>query len=222
VPRTERAITKWCNINARGVTRLDCCYNEAERKYYITPASIEKVMVEERKKFQYMEYRNGSGVLSAEAEDLSEQLRQERDDRSESVPNNEAWQGTKTAAEAPRPTGHEATRSERPTDDPRAQVHHGDWEEESEEELPELKKLQLENYELKVQLEGQKYLVRKFDEFVDGERERHQQEKLALVDRLTEARHQIGTLEQKVLQLEAPRGNVRDAELGERSSNQPS
>jgi hypothetical protein len=54
----------------------------------------------------------------------------------------------------------------------------------------------------------------KFDDLVAGERERHQEEKLALVDRLTEARHQIGTLEQKLLQLEAPRHAVREAETG--------
>jgi hypothetical protein len=74
----------------------------------------------------------------------------------------------------------------------------------------------MENYELRVQVEGQKYLVRKFDELVAGERERHEKEKLALVDRLTDARQQVGTLEQKLLQLEAPRGTIRDAELIER------
>jgi hypothetical protein len=81
VPRTERAITKWCNQNARGVTRLDCCYSEAERKYYLSPESIERAIVEERKKFQYIEYKNG-GIFSTEAEDLSEQLRNERENHS--------------------------------------------------------------------------------------------------------------------------------------------
>ena len=82
----------------------------------------------------------------------------------------------------------------------------------SEAERARLKELQMENYELRVQLEGQKHLVRQFDKLVDGERERHEREKLALVDRLTDARHEIGTLEQKLLQLEAPKGTVRDAE----------
>ena len=70
----------------------------------------------------------------------------------------------------------------------------------------------MENYNLRVQLEGQKYLVKKFDELVEGERERHESEKLALVDRLTDARQQIGSLEEKLLQLEAPKRKVRDAE----------
>lgn len=67
----------------------------------------------------------------------------------------------------------------------------------------------MENYDLKVQPEGQKFLVRKFDELVAGERERHEKEKLALIDRLTDARHEIGALEQKLLQLEAPQGDKR-------------
>ncbi len=70
----------------------------------------------------------------------------------------------------------------------------------------------MENYELRVQLEGQKHLIRQFDSLVDGERERHEREKLALVDRLTDARHEVGTLEQQLLQLKAPSGMVRDAE----------
>jgi hypothetical protein len=225
VPRTERAITKWCNLNARGVARLACCYNEAERKYYITPESIERVTVEERKKFQYVEYRNG-GVLSEGAEDLSEQLRNDREEGSEQVPN----AGEPRQTERPREgtKGHtegSAARAEQP--DRRSSEHESLAEEEpmAADQREELKKLQMENYNLKVQLEGQKYLVMKFDELVAGERERHQQEKLALVDRLTDARHQIGTLEQKLLQLESPRGHVRDAETdepaGRREAGQP-
>lgn len=76
-----------------------------------------------------------------------------------------------------------------------------------------IKELQMENYNLKVQLEGRKYLVRKFDDLVEGERQRHQNEKLALIDRLSESRQQLGVLEQKLLQREAPKGTVRDAEI---------
>lgn len=37
VARTERALTNWCNINTKGIRRLDCCYREDERRYYIPP-----------------------------------------------------------------------------------------------------------------------------------------------------------------------------------------
>jgi hypothetical protein len=216
VPRTERAITKWCNMNARGVTRLDCCYNEAERKYFITPESIERATVEERKKFQYTEYRDG-GALSGAVEDLSEQIRGEREESSEHVRNAQTAQIDPKADDTKQGTEQEphTNRSERvdePVDEP---PHKREEEPESADHRSELKKLQMENYELRVQLEGQKYLVMKFDDLVAGERERHQQEKIALVDRLTDARHQIGTLEQKLLQLEAPHGAVRDAETAE-------
>ena len=91
--------------------------------------------------------------------------------------------------------------------------------EQIEEEKPEpeaggktLRDLQMENYELRVQLEGQKYLNKKYDEILEGERTRHQAEQVALVDRLTDAREKIGTLEEKLLQLEAPKREYRDAE----------
>jgi hypothetical protein len=217
VPRTERAITKWCNLNARGVTRLDCCYSESERKYYITPESIERVTVEERKKFQYVEYRS-SGALSADAEDLAEHLRGERVEGSESVLNEEVTrvgQGT-DARTTDKHTEDPTTAHKREREEPRATGTSSGAEDiaASADARAEFKKLQMENYELKVQLEGQKYLVMKYDDLVEGERQRHQQEKLALVDRLTDARHQIGTLEQKLLQLEAPRPAVREAETG--------
>jgi hypothetical protein len=68
-PRTERAVTKWCSLNARGVARLECCYNESDRKYYISTQSIDRVIKEERRKFQFTEYRSSS-ILSTAAEDL--------------------------------------------------------------------------------------------------------------------------------------------------------
>jgi hypothetical protein len=83
-------------------------------------------------------------------------------------------------------------------------------------EQANLKELQLENFELQVQLKGQQFLVRKFDDLVSGERERHEREKLALVDRLTDARYRIGSLEEKLLRLGAPEQSMRDAETEDR------
>ncbi len=74
VPRTGRAITNWCNQNARGVTRLECCYNNEERKYYIAPNSISKVIQEERKKTQYTEYREGHMAASEGGAERSEHV----------------------------------------------------------------------------------------------------------------------------------------------------
>jgi hypothetical protein len=71
-----------------------------------------------------------------------------------------------------------------------------------------------------VQLQGQKYLVGKYDELISGERERHEREKLALVDRLTDARQQMGSLKEKLLRLDAPKVSMPDIETeGDGESN---
>jgi len=47
VARTERSVINWCQPNRQGITRLDSYYDPNERKYYITPQSVEAVMQEE-------------------------------------------------------------------------------------------------------------------------------------------------------------------------------
>jgi hypothetical protein len=200
-PRTERAITKWCNLNARGLARLECCYNESDRKYYISTQSIDRVIKEERRKFQFTEYRSSS-IFSPAAEDLSEQIQNDQQKGSEidrhslEQQRNASRQTIESFQNYSGPKHNDSTNT-------------GDSKPESEDQL---KQLQIENYDLRVQLEGQRYLIRKFDELVDGERERYEVEKMALVDRLTNSQYQIGTLEQKLLQIEAPRNDIHDAD----------
>lgn len=211
VPRTERAITNWCNPNARGIVRLECCYHEGERKYYISPASVQRAIMEERKKMQFLEFRDGH-LQSTEAETLSQQIRDERDHeaqpsratplhKDEGRPETLAEESRAGSSQAPETPSSARVEAEAPSSGL------------SDAERTELKELRIANFELRVQMEGQKYLVRQFDSLVAGERERHEKEKMALVDRLTDARHQIGGLEQRLLQLEAPRSTVRDVEL---------
>jgi hypothetical protein len=47
VARTERSVINWCQPNRQGITRLDSYYDPNERKYYITPQSVEAVIQEE-------------------------------------------------------------------------------------------------------------------------------------------------------------------------------
>ena len=47
VARTERSIINWCQPNRQGITRLDSYYDPNERKYYITPQSVETAIQEE-------------------------------------------------------------------------------------------------------------------------------------------------------------------------------
>lgn len=47
VARTERSIINWCQPNRQGIMRLDCYYDPNDRKYFITPESVETVIQEE-------------------------------------------------------------------------------------------------------------------------------------------------------------------------------
>jgi len=47
VARTERSIVNWCQPNRQGIARLDSYYDPNERKYYITPQSVEAAIQEE-------------------------------------------------------------------------------------------------------------------------------------------------------------------------------
>jgi len=50
VARTERSITNWCWPNRQGISRLDSYFDPNERKYYITPESVELAIAEEKAK----------------------------------------------------------------------------------------------------------------------------------------------------------------------------
>jgi hypothetical protein len=50
VARTERSITNWCQPNRQGISRLDSYFDPNERKYYITPESVELAIAEEKAK----------------------------------------------------------------------------------------------------------------------------------------------------------------------------
>lgn len=50
VARTERSITNWCLPNRTGIARLDCYFDPNERKYFITPESVNQAIGEEQAK----------------------------------------------------------------------------------------------------------------------------------------------------------------------------
>jgi len=47
VARSERSIINWCQPNRQGIARLDSYFDSNDRKYYITPQSVEAVIQEE-------------------------------------------------------------------------------------------------------------------------------------------------------------------------------
>jgi hypothetical protein len=208
VPRTERAITKWCSPNAHGLTRLDCCYNETDRKFYITSMSINQAIRNERRRFQALEFK-GSPSLDELGSDGqgSEQSRNGMQAGSESISGIKG-RGSENVLKS---SGHPLQQAQNQEGLDSGRKLYGALD--AGQQGEQVRELQMENYNLKVQLEGQKYLVKKFDELVAGERERHESEKIALVDRLMDDRREIGVLEEKLLQLEAPKGAVRETEV---------
>ena len=50
VARTERSIVNWCQLNSQHVARLDAYFDPNERRYYITPQSVEAAIAEEKAK----------------------------------------------------------------------------------------------------------------------------------------------------------------------------
>jgi hypothetical protein len=50
VARTERSIVNWCQPNRTGIARLDSYFDPNERRYYISPQSVELAIAEEKAK----------------------------------------------------------------------------------------------------------------------------------------------------------------------------
>ncbi len=48
VARSERSIVNWCQPNRQGISRLDSYYDPNERKYFITPQSVDTAIMEEK------------------------------------------------------------------------------------------------------------------------------------------------------------------------------
>ena len=60
VARTERSIINWCQPNRQGIARLESYFDPNERKYYITPQSVEAVIQEEVQRAS----KNGDASIS--------------------------------------------------------------------------------------------------------------------------------------------------------------
>jgi hypothetical protein len=82
---TERSILNWCKPNSEGTCRLNCGYERGERRWYIAPESVERVIEEERRKDQPLP--KASLEFSEAQERLSETFGNDESGRSESFGN---------------------------------------------------------------------------------------------------------------------------------------
>jgi len=72
VARTERSVTNWCHENKHGIGRLDCYYDPNEKKYFITPQSVNRAVEEEQAKSNLSTFPNVSEDIHAVLASASE------------------------------------------------------------------------------------------------------------------------------------------------------
>jgi hypothetical protein len=76
VARTERSIINWCQPNKMGVARLDHYFDPNERKYFISPQSVEAAIQEEKAKASKSGETSGTdGSLRKDSETLIKSAR---------------------------------------------------------------------------------------------------------------------------------------------------
>ena len=68
VARTERSIVNWCQPNRTGIARLDSYFDPNERKYFITPQSVEQAVTEEKAKADKTPISEPVGNIRKDAE----------------------------------------------------------------------------------------------------------------------------------------------------------
>jgi len=73
VARTERSIVNWCQLNSQEVARLDAYFDPNERRYYITPQSVEVAIAEEKAKAARNTPLAPAGSVPQDAESLAGQ-----------------------------------------------------------------------------------------------------------------------------------------------------
>jgi hypothetical protein len=196
-PVTERTVINWCNVNRRGIKRLDCFFDEQDGKYFITPHSVDAVLKEEaenvaRDSSIYDKFSETFGktetLLPNDSEGFgnsSEPLRKEGENASESFGNVRNMEEVARDYE-PVAGGEEVMDRKR------------------------IKELEQELLDLKIMNKGKDYFIDQLKQ----DREAVVQERAQLISQLTASVKEIGVLETKLLQLEAPRGRIVDTEEG--------
>lgn len=58
VARTERSIVNWCQPNRQGIARLNAYFDMNDRRWFITPQSVESAIAEEKAKAAIAEHNH--------------------------------------------------------------------------------------------------------------------------------------------------------------------
>jgi hypothetical protein len=195
-PLTERTVINWCHPNRHGVERLDCFFDEHDGKYFITPHSVDEALKEEAKK---------SAHDSSIYDDFSARFGKTQETfpkGSEILPKSNG-----NVSEAFGSVRKEAEPLEYHEPIQRQHVEKQGYEKEADRGGDRrLKDLEQEVLELKILNKGKDYFIDQLKQ----DREYVVQERAQLVSQLTASVKEIGVLETKLLQLEAPRERVID------------
>lgn len=220
-PRTERSIINWCNPNKRGIRRLDCYFDDADRKYFVTPQSVHKVIQEERKKQQFTDFKvhniseNNSddfGTASETPSNPSENVQNDSDGfrtTSERVQN-----GSESFRQDSEPLRNDSEPEQK-----REQFSQGHFSN-SKSENDRVRELENELNDLRITNKAKDYFIDRLQEQSEKERQGYIEERRVLIDQLTSSTKLIGELETKLLQIEAPKQQPLGIEGVETHSSQ--
>jgi hypothetical protein len=163
LPRSQRAIERYCKSE-----KLDCFFDPDEQRYYITQASIER-LIGHLKELQARHERLSDIALGPTVTD--------------------------TVGQGPTTSDHVRSSPAAPEEQPKASA-------ESEREKDKYaKELELENRDLKINNRAKDLFI----EQLQKDRENFVREREHLINRLVDSTKQIGVLETKLMQLEAPK-----------------
>jgi len=219
-PRTERSIINWCNPNKRGIKRLDCYFDEVDRKYFVTSQSVHSIIQEERKKQQFTDFKiqdlseennNQFGNVSETNQNSSEELQKGSEDfgsSSESIPN--ASETVRKDSETVRKEPKSEQQNERRSEYQYTQ---------SNDELHRIKDIENELNDLKITNKAKDYFIDRLQEQAEKERQSYIEERTLFIEQLTLSSKKIGELETKLLQIEAPKREPIDVIGGEVKTN---
>jgi hypothetical protein len=187
----ERTIVNWCNRNKSGLVRLDAFYDEGERRYFITPSSVELVLQEEKAKL-----RKGISDLAALGGEVAAPFR--------TLP-----QDTDVDAATFRKMPHDAAtavpNSTKTENAEEIKTPHASSTQETTEKDRRIKELEQENLDLKITNRGKDYFIEALNS-----------DKVRLIDIIQDRNHQVGTLEERVRRLQiGARGETRIHEVND-------
>ena len=214
VPRTERSIINWCNPNKKGIKRLDCYFDQTDRKYFVTPQSISLTITEERKKSQFIDFKYQK--ISERNYDTPETFSEEfgktserRNNDSEEVRNHSDAFGSRSEA-----FPNESETVQKATE-PVQKEGRGEEHSFTASKTRKMEELEAENLDLKITNKGKDYFIERLKEQTEKERQAYIEERKSLIDHLTTATKQIGQLETKLLQPERVQGATITTETPE-------